>query len=142
MTGRGKPVDVDLAAPTVESAYRVRYFFDWGTETCLWSGDERTRDAFGNPIDPRQLPLLDGTIAEIERVCAWYQGALNWEYPPDPGPWRQEECDRFNETARTVVDAIRQELGRRFIIIDDHGKLREDPDLDAYLRDPRGFQRP
>jgi len=142
MTGGGEPADVGRAATTVESAYRVRYFFDWGTETCLWSGDARTRDAFDNPIDPWRLPLLEGTITEIERICAWYQGALNWAYPPDPGLWRQEECERFNAAARTLVDAIRQELGRSFVVIDEHGELREDPDLDAYLRDPQGFRRP
>ncbi len=125
-----------------DPAYRVRYVFDWGADTCLWSGDARTGDAFGYPIDPRRLPLLDGTSAEIERMGVWYQGALNWEYPPDPGPWRQEGCDRFNEAARTLLAVIRQELGRRFTVIDEHGDLREDPDLDAYLRDPRGFRRP
>lgn len=70
MTGGGEPIYVGLVAPTVEPVYRMRYFFDWGIDTCLWSGDERTRDAFGSPIDPRRLSLLDGTIMEIERMCA------------------------------------------------------------------------
>jgi len=124
-----------------EPAYLLRYFFEWGSATCLWSGDARTRDAFGYPINARHLPLSDATVAEIERLCTWYQGALNQAYPPDPSPWRQEECDRFNIAARTLLAAIRQELRQGFTVIDERENLREDPDLDAYLRDPLGFRR-
>jgi hypothetical protein len=37
--------------------------------------------------------------------------------------------------------AVREELGDHFEVIDELVEEKEDPDLDAYLRDPGGFKR-
>jgi hypothetical protein len=70
----------------------------------------------------------------------WHDQALNWEYPPDPGPWRQDECERFNQAAKDLLITVRQELGDHFEVIDELVEETEDPDLDAYLRDPKAFK--
>lgn len=74
-------------------------------------------------------------------MAAWHDASLNPAYPPDPGPWRQPECDRFNEAAEALLAAVRAELGDRFEVIDDQPDAAEDPDPDAYLADPAGFRR-
>jgi hypothetical protein len=124
---------------TVQPRYRVRYFFDYGSGTCLWSANDAARGAFGYPIDPGALPLTPQTVAEIGRLCAWFDTSLNWDYPPDPGPWSQEECDRFNHATRSLLTAVAHELASDFEVLDEQPVLHEDRDLDRH--DPRHLRR-
>jgi hypothetical protein len=119
----------------------VRFFFDAGSGGLLWPISEPDWQAWGSPIDPGRLPVREELRDEVVRLVDWYDKSLNWDYPPDPGPWRQPECDRFNETARRTLLWLRQELGPDWEIVDGFQDLHEDPDLDRYLGDPRGFRR-
>jgi hypothetical protein len=74
-------------------------------------------------------------------LAEWHDTSLNWDYPPDPGPWRQQECDRFNTAVAELLADIRRELGPTFRVIVRQQPCVEDPDLDAYLADPKGFRR-
>jgi hypothetical protein len=103
--------------------------------------DERTKERFGSPIEPEYLPLSPETIARVYELIEWHDQSLNWEYPPDPGPWRQDECDRFNSAARELLEICRRELGENFELINAHKNISEDPDLDAYLQNPKEFKR-
>ncbi len=133
---RGRALYSGMAA----SLYRLRYVFDYGGG-CLWGDNEAAKDRFGYAIDPIALPLSPETVAHIAQVSAWYDTSLNWEYPPDPGPWRQEECARFTMAARTLHTDIARALGLTFVVRDEQSPVRENPDLDAYLRDPAHFWR-
>jgi hypothetical protein len=74
-------------------------------------------------------------------LAEWHDTSLNWDYPPDPGPWRQPECDRFNDAVASLLADIRRALGPEFEVIDEQVSCVEDPDLDVYLADPKGFHR-
>jgi hypothetical protein len=124
-----------------EPTYRLRFFFDFGCRSALWSGNDAAHAAFGYPVDLTMLPLSAATAARMAELAEWQETSLNWDYPPDPGPWRQGECDRFNRAARELLATCRAELGARFEIVDEFSEIHEDPDLDAYLRNPKGFQR-
>jgi hypothetical protein len=87
------------------------------------------------------LPLSSGIIARINELQKWFDRSLNWDYPPDPGPWRQDECDRFNRAARALYDAIVRELGSGFAISYQQDPLNEDPDLDIYMQDKWVYRR-
>lgn len=120
--------------------YVLRFFFEWGGG-CLWAGNEAASRDFGpGPIEA-ELPLSAATLHRCEELGEWHDSSLNWDYPPDPGPWRQAECDRFNDAVRHLLADIRRELGAEFEVVDRQGEAREDPDLDAYLADPKGFRR-
>ena len=103
------------------------------------STDTESRKALGNVIDPERLPLSAEIVAEMGRLARWISGSLNWEYLPDPGPWRQDECDRFNRAVDEFLATCRRELGPDFEVVENFTNLREDPDLDAYLEKPKGF---
>ena len=120
--------------------YIIRYWFEWKAG-CLWSANDAARERFGYLIPPEELPLSELTVKRANELVDWHDQALNWEYPPDPGPWRQEECESFNQAAKELLITIRQELGEHFEVIDELVEEKEDPDLDAYLRDPEGFRR-
>src|SRR4051812_26161172 len=122
------------------SMYRLRYFFEYGGP-CLWSVNDAARERFGYCVHLTQLPLSAETITAAGEVGAWFSQSLNWTYPPDPGPWRQEECDRFNRAASELLERVRCELGAEFEIVDEQKPVVEDPELDVYLADPKGFRR-
>lgn len=65
----------------------------------------------------------------------WYQESLNRDYPPDLGPWRQAECDRFNEAVQALLPIVGAELGDDFGVINAQPLAVEDPGLDEYLKD-------
>ena len=121
--------------------YRLRFFFDWGTSTCLWAVNDAARERFGYPVAFDALPLSPETVTEAERMAAWHDTALNGEYPPDPGPWREEECARFNVAVPALYARITTELGAEYAVVNEQREYHEDPELDAYLADPKGFRR-
>ena len=124
--------------------YAVRFFFEWGGG-CLWAGNDAARQAFDHgPYDVGDncpLPLSPEILVRCGQLSDWHDGALNWDYPPDPGPWRQAECDRFNAAVKELLAAMRAELGPSFQVLNTQGDMVEDPDLDVYLAKPNGFRR-
>ncbi len=127
-----------------QTTYELEFFFEWGGG-CLWPGDDAARRDFDlGPYDlpePCPLPLPATVLERCRKLAEWHDTSLNRDYPPDPGPWRQPECDRFNIAAAELLADIRGELGPAFRVIDRRLLCTEDPDLDRYLADPKGFRR-
>jgi hypothetical protein len=118
----------------------MRFFFDFGAG-CLWSTNEPTRERFGYAVRIEELPDSQNTVLLAKELADRFMDSLNWDYPPDPGPWRQSECDAFNRATAELLKNIRSEVGEEFEIIDEQKPLMEDPDLDAYLTDPKRYSR-
>jgi len=96
--------------------YRIRLMFEWGGG-CLWCGNDAARKRFDvGPIEGL-LALSAETHRRLVELSAWHDESLNWEYPPDPGPWTEEEYERFDAAARATLDRIRSELGTEFEVI-------------------------
>lgn len=122
--------------------YRLKFFLEWGGGPCLWADNDAAVARFGaGAVDYRELGLSIATIELMGRLAEWHDMSLNWDYPPDPGPWRQDECDRFNAGAIDLLARIRRELGEEYEVTNNQDELTEDPDLDAYLRDRGNFRR-
>jgi hypothetical protein len=98
-----------------------------------------TCERFGYCIEPAQLPLSAETLKRIEELEAWHDTALRWNDPAAPGPWRQEECERFNKASEELFAQINCELGPGYLLGYEQEEMREDPELDSYLSDPDGF---
>lgn len=126
----------------MEQVYAFRFFYEWGTfDECLWPDNEVARKKFGLAPSIGDFPVSEELKAEIVRLGEWYQSSLNWDYPPDPSPWRQDECDRFNRAVRHVFAALQKELGENFKLEYVQNDPLEDPDLDEYLKDPIHYKR-
>ncbi len=127
-----------------EVKYVLRFFCEWGGG-CLWPGNDAAYDDLDlgpyDLLDPCPLPLSTGVLNRCRELTRWHDTSLHHDYPPDPGPWRQAECDRFNAAVAALLADIRMELGPEFEVIDRQGLCVEDPDLDAYLADPKEFHR-
>ena len=122
--------------------YTLRFFYEWGDGgECLWPTNKAALERFGYGSPIEEFPLSPETHKRVREIGEWYQTSLNWEYPPDPGPWRQAECDRFNAAVRILFDDLVKELGPDFEIACDQPDTAEDFDLDEYLKDPQKFRR-
>jgi hypothetical protein len=121
--------------------YRARFCFDAGSGTVLWAESPDAAEIWGYAVELDQLPVSQPLLHDLTSLIAEYDTSLNWDYPPDPGPWREPRCRRFNQAVRQALGRLRAELGPAWQIQDKFGELHEDPDLDRYLADPAGFRR-
>ncbi len=120
-----------MAGPV--EAGQLRFFFDAGSGTVLWGGI--------GPADLDGLPISGALRASLDSLVEQYDESMNWDYPPDPGPWREARCARFNAEVRAALARLRTELGPEWGVEDGFTELHEDPALDRYLADPKGFRR-
>ncbi|MGI5341231.1 hypothetical protein ACQEVS_29435 [Streptomyces sp. CA-181903] len=118
----------------------ARFFFDAGSGVALWAASE-DQGEWGYAIEVDRLPVSRDLRDVLNGLIARYDTSLNWNYPPDPGPWREAECQDFNEAVSRALDRLRAELGPEWRVFDEFYPLHEDPDLDRYLADPAGFVR-
>jgi hypothetical protein len=93
------------------------------------------------PADLDELPISATLRTTLDSLIEQYDESLNWDYPPDPGPWREARCLRFNADVRAALERLWAELEPRWEIANEFDELHEDPDLDRYLADPKGFKR-
>ena len=122
--------------------YALRFWFEWRLGTAFWAANALTSTKFGyGVVAPEALPLTPETIAHVHRLSDWHDQSPNWDYPPDPGLWRQDECDRFNKAVIELFNTVVAELGTAFEVINVQDTLIEDPSLDEYLKDPQHFKR-
>ncbi|MEU4678501.1 hypothetical protein [Micromonospora sp. NPDC023737] len=119
----------------------ARFFFDAGSGAVLWPSGAQDQQVFGYPARLEALPISAALRDELAQLIEWYDASLNWDYPPDPGPWREPECQVFNAAVRRVFDRLCAELGDRWRIANDFKEVHEDPDLDRYLADPTSYRR-
>ncbi len=126
---------------SIKPQYKIRFFYDWGCSDPFWNSNEAAKAKFGvGAISPGLLGLSHRTTEKIYALAEWHDTALNWDYPPHPGPWRQEECDSFKAAIEALLEDIHAELSEEYELIDEQCRPDEDPDLDRYLADPQGFK--
>jgi hypothetical protein len=121
---------------------RLRFTFEWHVEDLLWAMDDSAFELFdAGPVSYDEVGLPEQLGERMERLSQWHDESLNWDYPPAPGPWRQDECDRFNAEARRLFEEVRARLADRFDVVWDAETVTEDPDLDEYLSSPDTYWR-
>ena len=104
------------AQPGMTARFTLRLMFEWGGG-CLWCGNDAAFAAFGSgPVEDR-LPLTPATRQRLVEMSAWHDGALDWNYPPDPSPWTAAERERFDQAATEVLGVVRAELGPSFEVV-------------------------
>jgi hypothetical protein len=127
-----------------EPKYILRFFVEL-RGGCLWPGNDASYRKYGlGPYDRREpcpIPISTSTVNKCIKIAEWHDKSLNWTYPPDPGPWRQEECDRFNQAVKELFIEIEKELGKEFILINQQALVKEDPELDMYIINPKQYKK-
>ena len=98
---------------------RLRFFFDAGSGTCLWAGDDAARERFGYAIDAETLPLSPATRDALDTLIRRHDESIDWDDPAGPSPWTADEHERFSTDVRAVLDRVRSELGPGFDVVDE-----------------------
>ncbi|WP_272991200.1 hypothetical protein [Spongiibacter tropicus] len=93
--------------------YRIRLMFEWGGGS-LWCGNQAAARKFDvGPVEDK-LPLSNTVLERLNALSQWHDTALNWEYPPDPGPWGPDEYAKFEAEALAFLSELQTELGPDF----------------------------
>jgi hypothetical protein len=115
-----------VKAPT----YRLRFFFDYGSGGCLWSGNEAAFQAFGVGALDADTYDAEGNIQEgapiklpaaiKERIAALdkrYAESLDGNDPGGPGLWTAAQAHAFYAEARDLCAIIGRALGDEFEVV-------------------------
>ena len=98
---------------------RLRFFFDAGSGTCLWAGNDAARERFDYAVDPDELPLPAHTREYLQALLRRYDESFDPDYPPGPPLWSEEESAQFTRDAAELLDALRTGLGPDFELVDE-----------------------
>jgi hypothetical protein len=120
--------------------YQARFFRDWSSGW-LWADSGETHRVFGYAVDHHQLGLPSALSEELDRLSSWHDRSLNASNPDYPSPFRQQECDAFNQAVAAAFTQLCAQLGDSWDLVDETRELAEDPELDRYLSDPKTFRR-
>ena len=53
------------------------------------------------------------------RGAGQYDTSIDWDYPPDPSPWSEEDREQFQKKSDELLDELRKALGKDFEIADE-----------------------
>ena len=102
-----------------DAKFRLRFFFDAGSGTCLWSDNPAARDRFDYAVDLSTLPVPENLWRQALYVTYWYDTSIDWNYPPDPSQWSAEESAGFHAAADALLARLREALGPDFELADE-----------------------
>jgi hypothetical protein len=120
----------------------LNFWWEWQAASPFWPADDVARAKFGlGEINAADLGLPPELVEELRVTAEWHDTSLNWSYPPDPGPWRHDECARFNATSKALFERCQKLLAGTVELRYHQREIAEDPDLDSYLADPHNFKR-
>jgi hypothetical protein len=102
-----------------EARYLLRFFFDYGSESCLWPGNDAARRKFAYPVDPNGLGLSGDLLARIRTLAACHDTSIDWNDPGGPSPWTVDEQASFEAAAKALLLELRAALGAEFLVQDE-----------------------
>ena len=102
--------------------YRLRYFFDAGSGTCLWAADAATEARYGYAVGLDALPLSDETRAALGRLIAAHDRSIDWSDPAGGDVRGAGDAERFAAAAREGLALLRRDLpSSSFEVVDERG---------------------
>lgn len=87
--------------------------------TCLWSVNDLAKSKFDYAIANEKLPISKPLIEELYSLEEEYHGYLDWEYPPNPSLWTENQKSYFRNRANDAYLKLLSELGNDFEVIND-----------------------
>jgi len=90
--------------------YHLKFWFEHGG-ICIWGANEKAKNKYGYAIEQKDLPISAGLIRELNDLEDKYVTFLDWEYPPNPSPWSEEQKHDFLNRATIAYEKLKAELG-------------------------------
>ena len=102
-----------------EAIYRLRYFWDWGSQTCFWSGNNAAKERFEYEVDVDNLPLPELIKRRIYFLASWHNSLMDWANAPEDSIWGSAESERFGAASSELLTLVRQHLGSSYEVVVD-----------------------
>ncbi|WP_124100022.1 hypothetical protein [Ruminococcus sp. Marseille-P6503] len=97
--------------------YEMKYMFDWGSGTCVWSINDNANDRYGYPVMIDDLPISQELKDDLETVIEKHDEALDWSDPAGDLLWDQEQIEQFTQKAVCLYNRLCNELDSDYKII-------------------------
>lgn len=110
--------------------YRLRFFFDYGCNGCLWSDNEAAYkkydvgildaeiyDLNGKLRKEAKIKLPDSIRVRVIEMDKLYSESLDWENPTGPSLWSIEQWNRFYQMTKELHNEISNFLGEDFELV-------------------------
>jgi hypothetical protein len=101
------------------TTYELRYFFDYGSGTCLWSSNEAANIRFGYPVELDDLDVPPAAKDLAFDLLRRFDISLNWDDPASPPIWSDQDRDRFTSDSKRLLTQLSEHLGQDFRIKDE-----------------------
>lgn len=98
---------------------KLRYFFDPGTDICLWAADDAAREKFGYAVEFEDLPLTDAIAEKALQLAKWFDTSIDWSSPGAPSPWSETERQDFILASKDFYRKLVEALGPDYEVIDE-----------------------
>lgn len=96
--------------------YSLKFMFDWGSGTCLWSTNDAAREKYGYPVDIEQLPISSELAKSLIELADKHDEALDWDCPNNDLLWNEEQVKLFLQNARRYYERLCEEIGEEYSI--------------------------
>ncbi|MDO4156604.1 MAG: hypothetical protein Q4D37_07485 [Oscillospiraceae bacterium] len=95
--------------------YELKYMFDWGSGTCVWTSNEASRNLFVHyPVRIEQLPISKVLKDELKQLIEEHDKALDWDCPSNGFVWSEERQKQFISEAIFAYKRLCLELGMEY----------------------------
>ncbi len=96
--------------------YQMKYMFDWGSGTCLWSTNDAAIEKYDYPVDIKDLPISEDLRNYLDYLIVKHDEALNWDDPADDLLWTEEQQKIFAQKALKGYERLCDELKNEYEI--------------------------
>lgn len=94
----------------------MKYMFDWGSGTCLWSENKPAIERYDYPVEIDKLPISYELKGYLAKLVERHDMALNWDNPSGDLMWSEEEQRHFIEDATDGYKRLCRELGDKYLV--------------------------
>ncbi|MEM7697269.1 MAG: transposase [Verrucomicrobiota bacterium] len=84
---------------------------------------DRYQERMGDVFPHTKLPISVELKSQIGRLIDRYDTSVDWDYPPDPTPWSEEQCSEFNEAVRDMILQLARELSHDYETVNEFNPI-------------------
>lgn len=96
--------------------YKLKFMFDWGSGSCLWSINDAANKLYGYSVSTEQLPISSELKDTLNELINTHDEALDWNCPQNGLLWSEEQIQSFMTAAVAAYEKLSLELGQEYDI--------------------------
>src|SRR5574344_959485 len=96
--------------------YEMKFMFDWGSGSCVWSVNDAARELYDYPVLTEQLPISAELKSTLNDLINKHDEALDWDCPQNDLRWSEKEIEMFKVDAIAAYKQLCIELGTDYTV--------------------------